>query len=259
MANGIYTGGEMRRFLVVLTAALGASTAWVASAPAEHVTFASVSNAPTSHSRTRWCGLISVGDATFRIRAHNLGCPTARTLATRYMTTGNYPRGYFCAASILYCWTRGHSHWFRGYPYTPPAPPSPPQPPPPPGQPGHYKGNTSQNEDFEFDVTPNGSGVTGLITGQINQGCTPPVNIYGNRQNGGSYTVPISSDGSWTINVTYQSYVDTYPSSNHLKITAHMNGAVGTGNLELTTTFTAFGTAYSCDSGLVTWTVTRTS
>src|SRR5690349_9754340 len=83
---------------------------------------------------TGWCGQISAGARRFRIRAHNLKCAAARTLASRYMATGRYPHGYLCAASILYCWTSSHSHWFRGYVVaaTPPPAPAPSPPPPPP-------------------------------------------------------------------------------------------------------------------------------
>ena len=69
-----------------------------------------------------------------------------------------------------------------------PAPPPVPAPAPtPPAQPGHYQGLTSQNETSVFDVTSDGSGVTHLATGQINEGCTPRATIYGNRADFGSY------------------------------------------------------------------------
>ena len=55
---------------------------------------------------TPWCGVVSPDpDTSYRIRAHNLGCPAARGMASRYLATGNHPRGYSCAASALYCWT----------------------------------------------------------------------------------------------------------------------------------------------------------
>jgi hypothetical protein len=144
-------------------------------------------------------------------------------------------------------------------PPAPTPPPAPQPPPPPPGQPGHYKGLTSQNEDFEFDVTSDGRGVRGLITGQINQGCTPGGSLYGGNQNFGSYVIPIASDGSFTFDQTFQTSVDVYPATAHLRISGHLAGAVGVGNLRMTTTFTYSGTPYSCESGLLTWTATRTS
>jgi hypothetical protein len=63
--------------------------------------------------------------------------------------------------------------------------PSPVTPPPPPAPTpaavdGHYKGKTSQNETFEFDIGGHGSLFNGLETGQINVGCTPQFNIYWN-------------------------------------------------------------------------------
>jgi hypothetical protein len=46
---------------------------------------------------------------------------------------------------------------------------------------GHYKGVTSQNETFEFDIRWDGRNFSGLKTGQINQGCTPAdMGLHGN-------------------------------------------------------------------------------
>jgi hypothetical protein len=47
------------------------------------------------------------------------------------------------------------------------------------------------------------------------------------------------------------------PLTEDLTIRGHMNGQAGIGSLELKTTFVANGVAYSCGSGLQTWTVTR--
>ena len=137
--------------------------------------------------------------------------------------------------------------------------PPPPPPPPPPAQAGHYRGLTSQNENFEFDVTFDGAGVTKIITGQINQGCNPnDFTLFGGGLNGGGGVTPIAADGSFAIDATFSSTVDQDPSTEHLTITGHFNGAVAVGNMRLITTFATGGTAYTCESGLMTWTATRT-
>lgn len=149
-----------------------------------------------------------------------------------------------------------------------PKPPVVTQPTPTPPAPtpaaidGHFKGVTSQNETFEFDIVNGGLTFKGLKTGQINQGCTPPGHIYGNYFNWPDYTVPVSMAGDWTIDGDLTGgYVGSWPAATHLTIHGHMSGQTGTGNLELRRSFTngSTGIAYTCDSGLVTWTVTRTS
>jgi hypothetical protein len=111
---------------------------------------------------------------------------------------------------------------------------------------------------FEFDVMPGGQAFKGLKTGQVNEGCTPPAHIYGNNFDWPNYTVPIVAGGGFTINVSFSSTVDVYPSVNRLIINGQMTGTVGVGSLELTTYFTVNGVPYSCGSGRQTWTVTRT-
>jgi Divergent InlB B-repeat domain len=49
-------------------------------------------------------------------------------------------------------------------PSPPPPPPSPPPPPPAHAVAGHYAGTTSQGKSIVFDVSSDGSTVTGLIT-----------------------------------------------------------------------------------------------
>ncbi|MDX6402181.1 MAG: hypothetical protein QOF27_2787 [Gaiellaceae bacterium] len=143
----------------------------------------------------------------------------------------------------------------------PPPPPLPPPPPPPPaphGQPGHYKGLTSQITNFEFDVTADGNFVTHLVTGQINEGCSPGGSLYGGDLNFGEAKIPIATDGSFTIDDSYQSTVDENPSTGHLTIVGHMSGSTATGTLSDNVSFSQDGTPFSCGSGLQTWTVTRT-
>jgi hypothetical protein len=155
----------------------------------------------------------------------------------------------------------GHLRKGAPPPPAPPPPPPPPAPPPlptPPAQPGHYKGLTSQLTNFEFDVTSDGNFVTHLVTGNINEGCTPGGSLAGGDLNYGTETLPIATDGSFTINTDYQGQVDQDPSTGHLAIIGHLTGGMATGTLSKTTNFTHEGTQYSCGSGLQTWTATRT-
>ena len=149
----------------------------------------------------------------------------------------------------------------RAVPPAPPAPPpSPPAPPPAPtphAQPGHYKGLTSQITNFEFDVTGDGNFVTHLVTGQINEGCSPGGSLYGGDLNFGTSMIPITADGSFTIDIPYTGTVDENPSAGHLTIIGHFSGTTATGTLSDTVSFTSEGTQYSCGSGLQTWTATR--
>jgi hypothetical protein len=144
-------------------------------------------------------------------------------------------------------------------PPTPAPPPAPQPPPPPPAQPGHYKGQTSQLTIFEFDVTSEGTGVRNLVTGQVNEGCTPPAHLYGGEYKSGAATIPIASDGSFKIDFDYRGTIADAPTTGHFTITGHFSGAVASGTLSDTTNFTYQGVSYACGSGLQTWTATRTS
>ena len=143
-------------------------------------------------------------------------------------------------------------------PEPPPTPTPPPAPPAPPAQPGHYHGTTSQLETFDLDVTSTGTAVTNIVTGQINEGCNPA----GVTLSGGNFRiagpVPLTSDGTFTIDGDYTSRVGDNPSTGHLTLIGHFSGATATGTLEDTTRFTDNGVAYSCGSGRQTWTATRT-
>ena len=140
----------------------------------------------------------------------------------------------------------------------PPAPPPPPPPPPAPlWQPGHYQGIDSQNEVVAFDVTPDGRGVVNLSTGQINEGCTPTAYIYGGNIRGAS--APLSSDGSFAIGGPYSGkFSDGTPYSGQFNMTGHLSGSTASGTISDSLNFTSSGTAYSCGSGVQTWTATRT-
>jgi hypothetical protein len=147
-----------------------------------------------------------------------------------------------------------------GVSHTPPPPaPSPPPPEPTPAAiDGHYKGVTSQNETFEFDIVSGGLVFRGLKTGQINEGCTPPGHIYGNYFDWPDYAVAVTLAGDFTIDTDLRGSVGDSQSTGHLTIRGHMNGQAGSGSLELKNAFTSNGVAYTCGSGLQTWTVTKT-
>jgi len=125
---------------------------------------------------------------------------------------------------------------------------------------GHYKGHTSQNETFEFDITNGGLSFRGLKTGQINSGCTPTFHLSGGNLDWPNHVEPLTLAGDFTID-TPLTYGDSDWSSNwsgHLTIRGHMTGQVGSGSLEVKDAFTSNGTAYTCGTGLQTWTVVRT-
>jgi hypothetical protein len=116
--------------IIVVIAALFAAATADAATSTGIATDLSVRNVMMQPASSHWCGQTYGGNRQYRIKAHNLTCSATRRLASNYASTGRYPRGYFCAADIFYCWTAGHVHWFRGFLIT--APPTPPPPPPPP-------------------------------------------------------------------------------------------------------------------------------
>lgn len=130
-------------------------------------------------------------------------------------------------------------------------------PPPPPGLPGHYKGRSSQNEIFEFDVTPDGRGVTNVVTGQINEGCNGGTTLSGSSGTWVTDILPIDASGSFAADFPYQYTVGSSAATGRFTLTGHLNGAVGVGNFSKTTNFSENGVAYTCGSGLQTWTATR--
>jgi hypothetical protein len=145
-------------------------------------------------------------------------------------------------------------------PQPPAPPPVPPTPPPPPAQPGHYHGTTSQLEVIDFDVTSSGRTVTNVSTGQINEGCTPPGSLSGGNYKSGGAVIPISADGTFTIDFDYRSTVGDSPATGHFTLIGHFTGTnTATGTLEDKTSFTYNGVGYSCGSGQQSWTASRTS
>jgi hypothetical protein len=133
---------------------------------------------------------------------------------------------------------------------------STPPTPAPRAQSGHYKGTDSQNELIEFDVNTTRDGVQNFSTGQINAGCTPPLHLAGGNVQGGS--AEIAADSSFKIDFDYPSTIGGNPYTGHVTITGHFSGTTATGTMRNTLSFTLDGIQYSCESGLLNWTATRT-
>jgi len=135
---------------------------------------------------------------------------------------------------------------------------SPPPPPPTPhARPGHYQGRTSQNEAWNFDVTPDGTGLVNLTTGQINESCTPPSYLSGGNLNFGAYRINIAANGSFSVTVTLPGNVGGAPSHATVKITGQFSNGLAIGTFVETETFTYQGTAYGCTSNPQTWTASK--
>jgi hypothetical protein len=189
------------------------------------------------------------GTVPATVGGHHVCLAAGRKCKARYERIYR-KKGFHCASGRLH----------RIKPSTPPPPPPPPPPlppPPPPAQAGHYKGTSSQLTDFEFDVTPDGSAVSRLVTGQINESCNGGVTLYGGDLDSGTATIPIDPGGSFKLDVTFASTVGSDPSVDRVVITGNFSGATATGTLLVTTSFTDQGTPYSCTSNPQTWTATR--
>jgi hypothetical protein len=122
-------------------------------------------------------------------------------------------------------------------------------------------GERPRTRTSQSTSNPTGTGVSGLFIEQINQSCTPQFNIYGNTTNWGAYTVPLASDGSFKFGYAYQGSIGgSYPTSDHLTVSGRVsNGGVAVGSLVLTTSFSGYGTQFSCSSGQQSWTAARSS
>jgi hypothetical protein len=132
-------------------------------------------------------------------------------------------------------------------------------PPPPLATPGHYLGRTSQNEIFNFDVTADARSVANLLTGQVNQSCTPGGSLSQGQIDlrGGALTV--LKDGTFGYLDSGAGTVGSFASHYKVVIEGHFSpGGIAAGNLREDTSFAdADGTAYSCSSGVVSWTASR--
>ena len=140
----------------------------------------------------------------------------------------------------------------------PPPTSTTPPPPPPPYQSGHYAGKTSQLEEFEFDVSADGTTLQDLVTGQINESCND-FNLFGGNIHATGNVTPISSDGNFAIHDDHSGmFGDGTPYQEHLEITGHLSGTSATGTLLDTVTFTLQGMAESCTSNPQTWSAAKT-
>jgi hypothetical protein len=132
----------------------------------------------------------------------------------------------------------------------------PPPPPPPAATPGHFEGMLGPAEVFRFDVGADGLSVTSLQTGQINETCEPRVYL-----SGGNLTlpgpIPVARDGSFSVSATATGTVDGNPSMETIALAGTITGGSATGTLRVDTAYTAQGQAYTCSSGVQTWTATR--
>jgi hypothetical protein len=132
-----------------------------------------------------------------------------------------------------------------------------PAPPPAAVTPGHYEGTTSQNELFAFDVSPRGTRITGLRTGQINQSCDPAdYSLAGGYLNG--WSGPLRRDGTFTLSYNGPGTVAGNAATYAITITGTVGAGTATGTLRDDVTWTQDGTAYSCSSGDQTWSATKT-
>ena len=140
-------------------------------------------------------------------------------------------------------------------PLTPPAPPAPPPPPAVAG--GHYEGKTSQNELFAFDVTADGTRITGLQTGQINQSCDPP-DYYLSGGYLHDFSGSIQRDGSFAFGYNGPGTVGGNPATFKITITGHFATGSASGTIRDDVSWAQNGRSYTCSSGDQTWSVTKT-
>jgi hypothetical protein len=132
----------------------------------------------------------------------------------------------------------------------------------PVAQPGHYAGQTSQNEAWAFDVTPDGKGLTNLTTGQINMSCSIGGTTVGSTYGGNIHltsTIPIASNGSFSATVNFNGTISGIQTTSDVFTVAGQftnNTASGTWNEKLSFTYQGYG--IDCTTGDQTWTATRT-
>lgn len=135
-----------------------------------------------------------------------------------------------------------------------------------PFQTGHYKGRTSQNETFDFDVMADGKGVQRLTTGKVNGSCNGGATVWSNGFQYGASIIPISSNGNFADDSRFVGFIDfaddqnvtREPTAEHLVITGHLQGGLASGNLQWTEGFSHAGATFNCDSGVQAWTASRT-
>jgi len=104
---------------------------------------------------------------------------------------------------------------------------------------------------------PGGTGVSNFYVAQVNQSCTPSVNLYGGTISLGSYVIPILADGSFTLSYSTPGTVGPWAANSQISIQGRFNSSIAAGTLKVDTQFTSGeGTHYGCTSGTVSWTAT---
>jgi hypothetical protein len=122
--------------------------------------------------------------------------------------------------------------------------------------PGHYQGTTSQGYAFGFDVAADVANVTNIVTGPVDETCTPSRTFTWLGLDAGSAGFPISV-GVFQLNGGSRVVDRGISSSSKISIVGQLDGSQAQGTYRVTSTFTDQGTAYSCDNGSVTWTATH--
>ena len=134
----------------------------------------------------------------------------------------------------------------------------------PVAQPGHYTGKDSQNENWSFDVTPDGRGLAGLTSGQINMSCSYSGQTVGSTSGGNfrlSSTIPIAPNGTFSATVNFGGgSIGGYPiTSDIFTITGQFNGNTMSASWNEKLNFTIDNTyPIDCITGNQTLTATRT-
>jgi hypothetical protein len=130
-----------------------------------------------------------------------------------------------------------------------------PTPAPPPYESGHFVGTTSQFQPISFDVVA--GGIQNLDTGDVNQSCNPPFNLYGGNFQG--FSLQLNADGSFQYQSSSSGFVGgSFPATDSYLLTGRVQGGIASGTLKEDTSFDRYSVGYVCSSGLVTWTTTLT-
>lgn len=129
----------------------------------------------------------------------------------------------------------------------------------PVAQPGHYLGKDSQNETWSFDVTPDGRGLAGLTSGQINMSCSYAGTTIGSTYGGNfrlTSTIPIAQDGSFSTTVNFTG--DPNTTSDVFTISGKFTNNTMSASWSEKWSFNYQGYPIDCVTGNQTLTATRT-
>jgi hypothetical protein len=119
--------------------------------------------------------------------------------------------------------------------------------------PGSYTGSSSQSGLVTFDVSPDSSHVQDVVVG-TGMTCSPSFNFGGSQVMFAS--IPIGSDGSFSGTSTVDGVVANVPAQYTYTLSGQFAGTKAAGQVREDVAFNN-GTAFSCTSNLVTWSVTR--